>query len=125
MGRILIIDDDPVVASIVAAMAANMGCRPRLLRNGIKLEEAVDDWRPDALVLDLVMPECDGMEVLGALARSGWDQPIFLMSAYPEMIGGAIRYAEALQLPLRMTFEKPLDLGLMRTELQRATASAT
>jgi CheY-like chemotaxis protein len=66
----------------------------------------------DAIVSDLRMPVCGGLEVLEALRRAHWSTPFILMTAYADKAARA--KAQALGAIL---FEKPIDLDDLRTTL--------
>jgi len=82
MTRILIVDDDPVQLRITAEVANRAGFRPITATGGA---EALDILRSDmpvaAVVLDLVMPDVDGMAVLEAMQREGLTQPVIIQTA--------------------------------------------
>lgn len=83
MARVLVIDDEPDVLLL---------CRVNLSHAGHEVLEALDGYRgvelaraehPDAVVLDLMLPGIDGVEVLGLLAghESTRDIPVMMLSA--------------------------------------------
>ena len=82
MTRILIVDDDPVQLRLTAEVAARAGFVPVTAGGG---QQALDILRADqgigAMVLDLVMPDLDGMTVLEAMARENLRTPVIVQTA--------------------------------------------
>ena len=68
-GTLLVVDDEPAVRRLVLETLAREGLRLREAANGAEALAAVRKEIPDAIVLDLVMPEMDGFEVLAELQR--------------------------------------------------------
>lgn len=66
---ILVVDDDPAILALHARIVADHlpGCRVVTAANGRLALEAMARRRPDLVLLDLMMPEVDGMEVLRAM----------------------------------------------------------
>jgi CheY-like chemotaxis protein len=65
--RILVIDDSADTQQIIATMLEGRGCQVVAAGDGMQGLEAVQDQRPDLIVLDLMMPRMDGFEVLERL----------------------------------------------------------
>jgi len=84
MGQsVLVVDDDPTVSDVVRRYLEQAGCRVRLAADGGSGLAAVDAERPDLVVLDLMMPGMNGLEVcklLRADARTG-RVPIIMLTA--------------------------------------------
>ena len=64
---VLIVDDDPEILALHGRVVAQAGYRATLARNGREALAAVQNLKPDLILLDLMMPEMDGFEVLEAL----------------------------------------------------------
>ena len=67
MPHVLIVDDDPVVADLVAFRLRRMGLEVTVETDGESGLAAVHRLRPDLVVLDWLMPRMDGLEVCRAL----------------------------------------------------------
>lgn len=61
--RILVVDDEPDFAAIVQGNLEKEGFDVAVAYNGVEGLEKVNSWRPDAIVLDVMMPEMDGYKV--------------------------------------------------------------
>jgi CheY-like chemotaxis protein len=65
--RVLLVDDEPVIRELVQAMLEGDGVEVRCVDGGARaLQEAVG-WRPGLVLLDIVMPDLDGLAVLRLL----------------------------------------------------------
>ncbi|GAA4880668.1 response regulator transcription factor [Kitasatospora terrestris] len=81
--RILVVDDDPTVAEVVAGYLTRAGHRVERAADGRQALALADAHRPDLLVLDLMLPGIDGLEVLRRLrgADRGPDVPVVMLTA--------------------------------------------
>jgi len=82
MTRVLIVDDDPVQLRLTSEVAKRAGFTPITATGG---KEALALLREDtgigAMVLDLVMPDLDGMAVMEAMKRDGLTTPVIVQTA--------------------------------------------
>jgi len=69
-GSVLVVDDEPTIGEIVSRYLARAGYQTRVAMDGIQALEEADAWGPDLIVLDLMLPGLDGLEVLRRL-RAG------------------------------------------------------
>ena len=67
--RILVVDDEPDFCSIVQGQLEKEGFDVELAYNGVEGMEKVQANPPDAIVLDVMMPEKDGYEVCAELKK--------------------------------------------------------
>lgn len=91
--RILVVEDDPDSAMILEAYLRRDGFEVEIARDGVQAVDLFASWRPNLVLLDLMLPRLSGTEVLSRIRRSG-DTPVIMMSAIgdePEKIG-ALRY---------------------------------
>ncbi len=65
--RVLIVDDEPHVATLVARNLTQSGYETATAPDGREALKLLDSWGPDLIVLDIMMPEIDGMEVIEIL----------------------------------------------------------
>jgi DNA-binding response OmpR family regulator len=72
--RVLVVDDDPVIAEVVVDYLQHAGLEPRHAADGADALALAGEWRPDLVVLDLMLPGIDGLEVCRRL-RKAWDGP--------------------------------------------------
>jgi DNA-binding response OmpR family regulator len=82
--RVLVVDDDPIVSDVVRRYLEQDGCRVRLARDGGAALAAVAEQEPDLVVLDLMMPGIDGLEVCRRLRRDRPGLPVVMLTALGE-----------------------------------------
>jgi two-component system response regulator BaeR len=80
MQHILIVEDDPKIASLLADYFGAAGFRSSTTANGIDAVDRVKDERPDLVVLDLMLPGLDGIEVCRRV-RTFSEVPIIMLTA--------------------------------------------
>ena len=61
--RVVVVDDEPVLAGMVKNYLERAGMETRTCGDGLQAVELVREWRPDVVVLDLGLPGLDGVEV--------------------------------------------------------------
>ncbi|WP_040838065.1 response regulator transcription factor [Nocardia brevicatena] len=79
--RILVVDDDRAVRESLRRSLTFNGYTVDLAVDGIDALEKATGQRPDALVLDVMMPRLDGLEVCRRLRSTGDDLPILVLTA--------------------------------------------
>ncbi len=82
--RILIVDDDPELRLLARRALDKDGHSIREASDGAEGLERIADWHPDLIVLDLVMPEMDGLEVLRRLRSEPATKrlPVLILTAH-------------------------------------------
>ena len=81
MALILLVDDDEVFRSVTARMLRNMGHTVKEACDGIRALQALEPAPPNIVVTDVLMPECDGIELISRLRGSYPDVRIVALSA--------------------------------------------
>src|ERR1700737_4009987 len=82
--QILIADDDPCVLRAVADRCARMGFDVETATSGLQALIKASQRRPDILVLDVHMPEVDGLSVCAFLLEAAKASPhVFVMTGHP------------------------------------------
>ncbi|GGM35093.1 response regulator transcription factor [Dactylosporangium sucinum] len=85
MGQsVLVVDDDPTVSDVVRRYLERAGFAVRLAGDGQGALDAYAAQRPDLLVLDLMLPGIDGLEVCRRLRQQDRDLPIIMLTALGE-----------------------------------------
>ncbi|MFB7462087.1 response regulator transcription factor [Streptomyces sp. NPDC056224] len=67
--RVLVVDDEPDVTDVLAGVVTGEGWQVRIAADGATALATARDFRPDAVVLDWMLPDLDGLQVLRALRR--------------------------------------------------------
>lgn len=81
--RVMVVDDDPRALDLMQATLASIGIEAVCLPDGRQALLQVATERPDAMILDLMMPGLNGFDVLDALRRmpAGRDLPVFIWTS--------------------------------------------
>lgn len=117
MPLILLIDDEKVIRESVRNFLEDYEYRVVEAENGRVGLEVYYRERPDLVMVDLRMPEMDGLEVLGRLTGESPDTPVIIMSG-TGIIGDAV---EALRLGAWNYLLKPVeDLTVLRHAIENA-----
>jgi two-component system, OmpR family, response regulator ResD len=84
-GSVLVVDDEPTIREIVSRYLERAGYATRVARDGVSALQAVADQAPDLIVLDLMLPGIDGLEVMRRV-RERRDRPtaVILLTAKGE-----------------------------------------
>lgn len=78
---ILVVDDEPVLAEMISMALRYEGWNIRTAGDGASALTAARAARPDAVVLDVMLPDMDGLAVLGALREQHPELPVLLLTA--------------------------------------------
>jgi len=114
---ILVVDDEPDVARIIAMNLEFDGYRVRVAHDGREALQAVEESKPDCILLDIMMPVMDGFEVLRRLKKDPRtaDIPVIVVTARDTDMdrlkgfgGGAVEYVA-----------KPFDLRELKGHVSR------
>src|SRR4051794_8863735 len=70
-GKILVVDDEPTIAEIVARYLERANYETRIAGDGHAALARAATWHPDLVVLDLMLPGLDGLEVMRLLREAG------------------------------------------------------
>ena len=84
-GSILVVDDEPTIAEVVARYLQRAGYEARTAADGPSAVVAAMSRRPDLVVLDIMLPGLDGLEVMRKLREdAGTRVPVILLTAKGE-----------------------------------------
>jgi CheY-like chemotaxis protein len=90
---IMVVDDNPDIITIVKTILEGKGYTVLSASSGQELLNHLTDPKPDLIILDIMMPEMDGLEVLGRLkaVTETASIPVILLTAkvqYEDVLGG-------------------------------------
>jgi two-component system, OmpR family, response regulator ResD len=84
-GSVLVVDDEPTIAEVVSRYLERAGYRARIASDGFAAIESAAQQRPDLVVLDLMLPGLDGLEVMRRLRDQDRDRiAVILLTAKGE-----------------------------------------
>jgi DNA-binding response OmpR family regulator len=121
--KILVVDDEPTVREVVAQYLARDGYDVRVLDSGDVVHEMVAEFRPDLVVLDIMLPGSSGLEYLRTAPADR--PPVILLTARAEEPDRVL----GLELGADDYVTKPFSprelVARVRTVLRRAQAPST
>ncbi len=121
MAKVLVIDDEQGIRHLLDTLLSRKGYDIVLADNGRKGLELFRRERPDVVVLDLKMPEMDGVAVLQQIRRLTPDQPVIILTgaATPE------REQQVRALGVTEFVEKEFSLHRLGDALKRLLKTPT
>lgn len=131
MANILVVDDELGIRDLLSEILFDEGHQVELAENAAKAREARLRMRPDLVLLDIWMPDTDGVSLLKEWAAAGLlNMPVIMMSGHAT-IDTAV---DAVKIGAQAFLEKPITLqkllnaveqGLARDQVKQAVSSAT
>jgi two-component system repressor protein LuxO len=81
MSRVLVVEDTPTQAELARALLVSLGHEVRLARTGAEARAAAEEWPPDAVLLDLELPDSNGFALMRDLRDAGMTAAIIVVTA--------------------------------------------
>lgn len=106
MTRVLVVEDTPALRTLLAEALSDAGFDVQSAEHGAEALQIAEDWRPDVILLDLMMPVMDGPTFLKSRQQLPWLRavPVMVLTAQPSqerLLDG---------LGATVTLRKPYDL---------------
>src|SRR5579862_214847 len=117
-GRVLVIDDEVEIREGLQLLLTLEGYSVELAQNGTEGLQKLESHAYDLVLLDLMMPDRSGMDVLHETRLRDRETPIFMITAY----GSVEAAVEALKLGANDYFSKPWDNEKLLIEIERMIA---
>lgn len=114
--RILIVDDEPSALEILEMHLTERDFDVRSAMDAKGLSEEMDSFKPEIIILDIRLPDADGLDLLKALRQQGDCPYVIVVTAFHDM-------ATTIKAIKRGAFEyisKPIDLNDLDAAIQRA-----
>ena len=131
MANILVVDDELGIRDLLSEILFDEGHQVELAENAAKAREARLRMRPDLVLLDIWMPDTDGVSLLKEWAAAGLlNMPVIMMSGHAT-IDTAV---DAVKIGAQAFLEKPITLqkllkaveqGLAREQLKQAVSQVS
>src|SRR5688572_18013460 len=122
MAHILVVDDDPQVLSSISRILEKEGHEVSLAQNGEQALDMVSHQRPDLVILDIIMPEMDGLQVCRRLRADPYlvGLPIIFLTAK----GRADDVIEGLDAGADDFLTKPFEIRVLPARVRAALRRA-
>ena len=114
--RILVVDDQADMLTWMQMTLERAGYEVQSATRGTTAEEMARTWDPDAIVLDLVLPDIDGLELLKRVKRDLPLTEVLLVTGH----GSVPRAVDAMKAGAYSFVEKPVDPATLLATLERA-----
>ena len=114
--RVLVVDDDPAILRSMKRGLEGAGFEVEGLGEARDVLDRVTTWRPDVLLLDLVLPDGDGVEVCRAVRAADPRTPIIVLSA----VGDDARKVDALNAGADDYVTKPFSMPELQARIRAA-----
>lgn len=109
--QLLLIDDEPAFGRFIAHAAEVGGYAAHVTLSAEPFRQKYRELRPDAVTIDLAMPQVDGVELLRFLAEEKCTAPVIIVSGFDRrVLESSMRLGTALGLNMVGPLEKPVRL---------------
>lgn len=110
--RLLVVDDQPDILDFVGQVAEAVGFQVRLANDAREFREALPEFRPTLVILDLQMPRTDGIELIRELGNLGTTASILISSGMDQrVLASAEQLGVAHGLKMAGILQKPIMLA--------------
>jgi DNA-binding NtrC family response regulator len=116
VARVMVVDDDPLIRRLFEASIGERGYSVSSAADGRTALELVRRELPDVVILDNVLPDLSGLEVLRLLREYDPNLPVILITAQ----GTSLTAIEAMKSCAFDYLAKPIDLGRLESQIGRA-----
>ena len=117
--RLLLVEDDELVAAGLTSLLDFEGFEVLTIGRGLAVIEAIQRFRPDAVILDLTLPDIAGAEVFRRLRKRWPDLPVVFSTGHGDDAASAAELKGKRVELLR----KPYEIGDLLSALRRITSS--
>jgi DNA-binding response OmpR family regulator len=121
--RVLIVDDDPILATVVSRYLQRHGLMTEWVNDGQAAVTAVEKHRPDVVLLDVMLPGRDGRQICRDL-RIRWDLPVLMLTALSDEDARVAGFEAGADDYVCKPFSPRELLLRIRSLLRRATSTS-
>jgi DNA-binding NtrC family response regulator len=114
--KVLLVDDEEEFTALLAERMHSRGFDVDITSSGINALQKIDDKTYDVIILDLYMPEMDGIETLKNLLMKNPDLQIIFLTGHATLEKGI----EAVKLGASDFMEKPVDMDKLIEKVNNA-----
>lgn len=122
-GRVLVVDDDTALAEMLGIVLRGEGFEPSFVADGDKALAAFREAKPDLVLLDLMLPGRDGIEVLTIRAESG--VPIVMLTAKSDTVDVVVGLESGADDYIVKPFKPKELVARIRARLRRSEEPAS
>ncbi len=115
--RVLIIDDDRDTAEFLKLLVEPRGDLARTASDAAQAREILRSWRPEVVLMDLMLPDADGIDLLRDFKEASPETQVIMVTGY----GSVPKAVEAMKGGAFSFIEKPVDADVLLVMLDKAT----
>jgi DNA-binding response OmpR family regulator len=117
--RILLVEDDEMVAAGMTSLLEIEGFAVHTIAQGLAVVDAIKSFKPDAMILDVTLPDISGVEVFRNVRRQWPRLPVLFSTGHGDGSGlGAELQENAVEI-----LRKPFEIDDLLSALQRLANS--
>ena len=124
LGKVLIVDDDTNIAEVIDMYLQSSGYDTKVVNDGRAAEDAFGEYKPDLVLLDVMLPNIDGVDVLKWIRKEG-TTPVIMLTAKGDTFDKVL----ALELGADDYVVKPFEpkelLARVKAVMRRYTVDTT
>ena len=124
LGKVLIVDDDTNIAEVINMYLQSSGYDTKVVNDGRAAEDAFGEYKPDLVLLDVMLPNIDGVDVLKWIRKEG-TTPVIMLTAKGDTFDKVL----ALELGADEYVVKPFEpkelLARVKAVMRRYTVDTT
>lgn len=113
MKKILVVDDEDAIRSMISVVLKAHDREFVEASNGTEAKQLIESSSFDLVISDVIMPDCDGIELVMSIRQKRPSLPVIIMSG-----GGRVQAVHYLNLAEKLgaarVFEKPFDTAALR-----------
>ncbi|MFC1852573.1 response regulator [candidate division CSSED10-310 bacterium] len=111
--KILLVDDEQEFTEVLSQRLETRGMKVDVARNGLEALKKIEDHVYDVIIMDMVMPELNGIEALKRIRKSNPELQIILLTGHATLEKGI----EAVKLGAMDFLEKPADIKKLMNKI--------
>ena len=117
MSKVLVVDDDPDMVEACRLILEGVGHEVSFALNREDGMEAIETFKPDVLILDVMMAQSDdGIAMAQELRRTGFSSPILMLTSVSKAVGMDFGKDDAI-VPVDDFQEKPIDAATLVSKI--------
>jgi CheY-like chemotaxis protein len=117
--NVLVVDDEPVMRSLISRMLARLDCTPFEVGSGPDAEAKIDEINPALVFLDIMMPDQDGYTTAKNLRGQGYKGKIVMLTAISPEAG----LRRALEAGANDYMQKPVSREGLQNHIEAVRTS--
>ena len=121
--KILVVDDDPAIAEMLAIVLQGEGFRTVVVGDGVEAVKAAEEHNPDLILLDVMLPGMNGIDVCKAIRETS-TVPIVMLTARTDTVDVVLGLASGADDYVHKPFKPKELVARVRARLRRTPEEA-